>query len=182
MHSPSPRLAHVCASASGAAPRRARTRPSSAHPPSVPAAAKDGRLFQWFWRDRLETFRSRASPYVCRELCCHRDTSIGCGRWHLPPIHWRQRHARTHAHLQPGWKPQATVKRPRQTRKMQPARLPIHVEALQEKSSRHWLGCHHATSSYFVEVGGRGGNRTHNPQLRRLMLYPIELLARRQGG
>jgi hypothetical protein len=25
--------------------------------------------------------------------------------------------------------------------------------------------------------GGRGGDRTHNPQLRRLMLYPIELLA-----
>ena len=26
--------------------------------------------------------------------------------------------------------------------------------------------------------GGRGGDRTHNPELRRLVLYPIELLAR----
>jgi hypothetical protein len=26
--------------------------------------------------------------------------------------------------------------------------------------------------------GGRGGNRTHNPRLRRPVLYPIELLAR----
>ena len=25
--------------------------------------------------------------------------------------------------------------------------------------------------------GGRGGDRTHNPELRRLVLYPIELLA-----
>ena len=27
--------------------------------------------------------------------------------------------------------------------------------------------------------GGRGGNRTHNPRLRRPVLYPIELLARK---
>ena len=30
----------------------------------------------------------------------------------------------------------------------------------------------------FIFSGGRGGNRTHNPRLRRPVLYPIELLAR----
>jgi hypothetical protein len=29
--------------------------------------------------------------------------------------------------------------------------------------------------------GGRGGNRTHNPRLRRPVLYPIELLAHSLG-
>src|SRR5580658_2866283 len=28
-----------------------------------------------------------------------------------------------------------------------------------------------------AQYGGRGGNRTHNPRLRRPVLYPIELLA-----
>ena len=28
--------------------------------------------------------------------------------------------------------------------------------------------------------GAPGGNRTHNPQLRRLLLYPIELLAQQE--
>lgn len=32
--------------------------------------------------------------------------------------------------------------------------------------------------SMILKAGGRGGNRTHNPRLRRPVLYPIELLAR----
>ena len=31
----------------------------------------------------------------------------------------------------------------------------------------------------FIFYGGRGGDRTHNPRLRRPVLYPIELLAQR---
>src|ERR1035441_6412619 len=33
-------------------------------------------------------------------------------------------------------------------------------------------------SKSLILNGGRGGNRTHNPRLRRPVLYPIELLAR----
>ncbi len=39
-------------------------------------------------------------------------------------------------------------------------------------------GCKYLKTGEVWISGGRGGNRTHNPRLRRPVLYPIELLAR----
>ena len=32
------------------------------------------------------------------------------------------------------------------------------------------------------EIGGAGGSRTHNPQIRSLMLYPVELQPQIENG
>ena len=44
----------------------------------------------------------------------------------------------------------------------------------QPNSSAHLIK---SRLSYCPKIGRRGGNRTHNPRLRRPVLYPIELLA-----
>src|SRR5580704_13358333 len=46
------------------------------------------------------------------------------------------------------------------------------------RRDRSW----HGNLKLLILNGGRGGNRTHNPRLRRPVLYPIELLAREWSG